>query len=217
MTWKVRHEGSPRSIEGLTKGQVVEGLQDGLWESTDEIMGPADRGWTALENHPEYAETVAELEPPPEKVETDESNLDMNPLIDVALVLLIFFILTTSYAALQKILQMPAMSPSSPDKPVVIINDAQIERYTIKVTAKPGGNGQAVILVEQETDPVEEKNLAAALRRYKSTKGVGTLLINAEKGVEWGSVVAIQDAAKDADFKEVMLQVPDPAAAGNGK
>jgi biopolymer transport protein ExbD len=212
MTWKVRHEGSPRSIEGLTKAQVVEGLQDGLWESTDEIMGPADRGWTALENHPEYAETVADLEPPPEKVEADESNLDMNPLIDVALVLLIFFILTTSYAALQKLLEMPAVSAERVEGKPKFVPQADIDRFTIKVTVRANPGGHSLILIEQETEPVEEKNLATALQKFRSDKGVGTLLINAEKGVEWGSFVAVQDAAKDAGFQNVMLQVPDPDA-----
>ena len=52
MTWKIRHEGSPRSVEGLSAAQVVEGLQDGQWETTDEVMGPQDRNWVAIESHP---------------------------------------------------------------------------------------------------------------------------------------------------------------------
>src|SRR5713101_5012228 len=109
MSWKIRHEGSPRALEGLTLTQVVEGLQDGLWEVTDEVMGPQDEQWVAIESHPQLAEVALDLEPPPRHQE-DETRLDMNPLIDVALVLLIFFILTTSYAALQKVLDMPGMS-----------------------------------------------------------------------------------------------------------
>ena len=46
MSWKIRHEGSPRSIEGLSLQAVVDGLQDGLWEPTDEVMGPQDPQWT---------------------------------------------------------------------------------------------------------------------------------------------------------------------------
>ena len=63
MTWKIRHQGSPRSIEGLTADQVVEGLQDGLWETTDEVMGPNDERWQEIENHPQFEEMAADIEP----------------------------------------------------------------------------------------------------------------------------------------------------------
>ena len=63
MTWKIRHQGSPRAVEGLTLADVLEGLQDGLWEPTDEVMGPTDQEWVALEDHPEFAELAADLEP----------------------------------------------------------------------------------------------------------------------------------------------------------
>src|SRR6516162_1892381 len=104
MSWKVRHEGSPQSIEGLTLTQVVEGLQDGQWVPTDEVMGPTDHDWQSIDNHPALEEAAAEVMPPPQ-VHEDETRLDMNPLIDVCLVLLIFFILTMSYGALEKILE----------------------------------------------------------------------------------------------------------------
>src|SRR5438128_383725 len=110
MNWSIRHQGSPRSIDGLSTEKVVEGLQDGLWEPTDEIKGDQEGDWVALENHPQFAELASELEPLPAPAHDDETRLDMNPLIDVCLVLLIFFILTTSYGALQKTLAMPDVS-----------------------------------------------------------------------------------------------------------
>src|SRR5260370_30512233 len=100
MNWKIRHEGSPKAVEDLTLPEVLEGLQDGLWEPTDEVMGPDDQAWIAIENHPQLEEVAADLELPPGPSHHDETHLDMTPLIDVCLVLLIFFILTTSYAML---------------------------------------------------------------------------------------------------------------------
>ncbi|HYT87105.1 MAG TPA: biopolymer transporter ExbD, partial [Gemmataceae bacterium] len=116
MTWKIRHEGSPKFIQGLTLAQVVEGLRDGLWEPTDEVMGPSDATWVALENHPQFAEVAADLEPPPRR-EEDETRLDMNALIDVCLVLLIFFMLTTTYAvAVQKLIPLPTVAEDKKGK-----------------------------------------------------------------------------------------------------
>ena len=65
MSWKVRHEGSPQFVQGLTLAQVVEGLRDGQWELTDEVMGPGDSAWVAIESHPQLAEVAEDLQPPP--------------------------------------------------------------------------------------------------------------------------------------------------------
>src|SRR5437667_12334724 len=100
MTWKIRHEGSPRSVEGLSAAQVVEGLQDGQWETTDEVMGPQDRNWVAIESHPVFADVAAEIEPPPPRTHEAETRPDLNPVIAVCPALLMFLLLTTTSAAL---------------------------------------------------------------------------------------------------------------------
>ncbi len=64
MTWTLRHEGSPAVVEGLTTEQVALGLSEGSWETTDEVRGTSETLWLALENHPQFAELAAELEPP---------------------------------------------------------------------------------------------------------------------------------------------------------
>ena len=107
MTYSIRHQGSPRSVEGLTVAEVAEGLQDGQWEPDDEVKGPEDKEWVAIENHPKFEELAADLEPPLGRVEVDETRLDMNPVIDVALVLLVFFMLTASYAAIAQLAGNP--------------------------------------------------------------------------------------------------------------
>ncbi|HEV3261583.1 MAG TPA: biopolymer transporter ExbD, partial [Gemmataceae bacterium] len=191
-SWKVRHQGSPRSIDGLRLAQVVEGLQDGLWEPTDEVMAPQERQWVSIESHPQLVEIVAELEPPLVKEREDETRLDMNPLIDVALVLLIFFILTTSYAMLQKVLEMPATKEGKPPGQIVKVKQADVRKFTIKVTARQE-NGKPVIMVEDEE--VDQKNLVGALRQYVKDTQKTEMLLDA-KGVNWGTIVAIQDAAK---------------------
>lgn len=199
MTWKVRHEGSPRSIEGLTLAQVAEGLQDGLWEPTDEVQGPGDRQWVAIETHPQLADLALELEPPPPAHRPDETHLDMNPLIDVCLVLLIFFILTTSYAALQKVLDMPNSRADNKEKNIKIVPATEAEKFTIKVEAREA-NGEPVIKVEDEA--VEPAQLMGAIKRRVADTRKTELLIDAA-GVTWDTVVKIQDAAQGAGITKV--------------
>jgi biopolymer transport protein ExbD len=199
MNWKIRHEGSPKSIEGLTLEEVVEGLQEGQWEPTDEVMGPNDTQWVALENHPQLEEIAADVEPPPKPDRDDETRLDMNPLIDVCLVLLIFFILTTSYAALQQMLDSPSRSDDDPSamKPVP---RADVEKVMIQVKVTME-NGQPVIRVEGEKVPKE--HLQGALRSLAGKTRKYQLLVENDREVPHGIIVAIQDAAKGANIERV--------------
>lgn len=201
MTWRIRHQGSPRAVEGLTSDEILEGLQDGLWEPTDEVMGPLDRDWVALENHPQFAEIAGDLEPHPPRHYDDETHLDFNPLIDVCLVLLIFFILTTSYAALQKVLPMAGVSAKALEGPPRV-TQRQVKEFMIKVVARQE-NGKPVIKVEDQV--VDPENLVPALRQWVKKERKNELLIDAAD-VSWAVVVSIQDAAKGAGLEKVHLQ-----------
>lgn len=208
MTWSIRHEGSPRSIDGLALTQVVEGMQDGLWEPTDEVKGPRDPAWVAIESHPQLADIAQDLEPLPGPHHEDETRLDMNPLIDVCLVLLIFFILTTTYAALQKVLPMPgATKRDLPKGPPVITKEAA-EKLTILVQARTVGD-KPVIKVEDEV--VAPENLVAALQKWRRDTQKTEILLDAS-GVDYGTVVAIQDAAAGAGVSKVHVLVQPGAA-----
>ncbi len=209
MSWKIRHQGSPRALEGLALPQVVEGLQEGLWEPTDEVMGPGDGAWQPIENHPALAEAALDIEPPPAKPHEDETRLDMNPLIDVALVLLIFFILTTSYAVLQRVIDLPGNTSKNANAPLVV-RPEQVRELMIRVQARKGGDGKPVIKVEGEV--VEPQYLRARLETFVKAQRKTDLLLDAQ-GVDLGTVVAIQDAAKGAGMHKVFIPDRQGAAA----
>lgn len=196
--WKLRHQGSPRSIEGLRLPQIVEGLEDGLWEPTDEVMGPQDRQWVSIESHPQLAEIAADMEPPPAAEHEDETRIDMNPLIDVALVLLIVFILTMTYASLQAALEMPDMKRDALGKPIPVSPDL-VKQFTIKVEATQVGD-HPVIKVEDEV--VDLADLVTALSRYVKSTRKTDILLDA-RGVTWDTVAHIQDAAKGAGVSKI--------------
>jgi biopolymer transport protein ExbD len=201
MNWSVRHEGSPNPKSGLTSAQVLEGLREGIWEPTDEIRGPQDNAWTPLEAHPTFAEVVADMEPKPPRHHDDESHLDMNPLIDVALVLLIFFILTTSYEQLRRVLDMPAMASAKGEK-IRVLDTKTVNDEMIKVEARIEG-GKCVYKIQDVEVP--EANLQYTLETWVQ-QGRKQMIVDA-RDVTWESVIKILDAAKGARVNKWMMRV----------
>lgn len=205
ITWKVRHQGSPESLDSLTDEQIVEGVQEGNWEPTDEVRGPGESDWQPLETHPHFAEAMADLDPPFAPPHPDETRLDMNPLIDVALVLLIFFILTTTYEELRKMFPAP---PASNEEVKQKIGDAALREVTIRVTAKQE-KGSTVIRVENEVVP--ETELQKKLIAWKEKTGQSKLAVEIDKNVPWRAFMAIQDAAAGAKIQEtIRIERPVP-------
>ncbi len=212
MAWQVRHQGSPTIRKGLSLAQVVRGLQDGIWETTDEVLGPGESQWVPIENHPQLEEIAQEVEPPlyPTKHE-DETKLDMNALIDVCLVLLIFFILTMVHAsALQKMVFIPP--PLDPDLKTgkIKIMPSQVKKYMVEVTAIGGENNVPTITVAG--DPVdvfdEDKNLDKEKLKnilqplLQKNKSKTEMLLDC-RNVSWKTVINIQDAGKAAGFRRI--------------
>lgn len=202
--WKVRHQGSPSALSDLTLTQVAEGLTDGHWEPTDEVMGPDDKEWVPIEGHPQLEAIAAELEPPPPRHYDDETRLDMNALIDVCLVLLIFFILTTSYAVLQKRMEAPSVSGDKAGPPV--ITKEKVDQQMIRVTVRME-NGEPVFRVEDQV--VHPDDLEPALRRYVRATSKTQLLFEHDYDVPQKSVVEVLDAAKIAGMEKVSLVLPE--------
>jgi len=203
--WNVRHAGSPRSVDGLTAETVLDGVREGIWEPSDEIIGPDDHDWQPLERHPVFAQAMADFEPPPPPAHPDETKLDMNPLIDVALVLLIFFMLTTTYQELRKEFQPPEPQGNSQQG----IRDEQLRQVTIRVTAKLE-DGQPVYRVEGEV--VAEKDLESKFRQLKDSMGHDKLAMEVDPEVPWRAVIAIQDAASGANFSQIIRVIRQPSS-----
>jgi biopolymer transport protein ExbD len=203
LSWSIRHQGSRRTTEGLEDSDVVAGLEDGLWEGTDEVKGPDEKKWQALEEHPHFAEIVYELEPPLTSRAEDETRLDMNPLIDVTLVLLIFFILTTSYAALQRLLESPRLSTAKVEG-LPQYTPKRLAEFTVKVTARRE-SGKPVIRVEDHV--VEPANLVAELRRFVKERRRTTMWLDIADDMKYGTEIQIRDAAKGAGIERVLVAV----------
>ena len=141
-----------------------------------------------LEDHPVFAQAMADYEPPPPKHPTDETKLDMNPLIDVALVLLIFFMLTTTYEELRKEFNPPGDSAEPEGE-----EDRQVHRtIAVRVTARME-DGEPVFRVEGEV--VAEDKLKDRFKELIESSGRTDLAVEMDSQVAWKAFVKIRDAA----------------------
>jgi len=202
MSWQIRHEGSPNITSGLTAQKVLEGLHEGVWDLTDEVRGPHDNKWVPLEAHPFFEEALAEYEPQMTHHVDLEEHLDMNPLIDVALVLLIFFILTTSYDAMKKVMLMPNMNRTDKTKSKVY-QPEEVKKEFVKVDAEI--RDKSVVYKVDGRDTPEDK-LQTAIEIGVS-EGRTKLIVLPQDGIKWGTVVDIIAAGKLAGIKRFSIGV----------
>lgn len=204
MSWHVRKEGSPSATAAAvpTAEEVAHGLRDGVWLPTDEVRGPGEKAWTQLELHPVFAEAAAEQEGHG-PAEADETHLDMNPLIDVCLVLLIFFILTISYESLERSISIPETAPEDKGAAVPKVNLKDIRDRVFIVSAAMDGEKVAVKL-EKEAVPIEQ--LQGRMKDVMNKTGRSEMLFDLDTDVPWGVQTTILDAAKGNGVHNVLLR-----------
>ncbi|MCI0376615.1 MAG: biopolymer transporter ExbD [Gemmataceae bacterium] len=212
MPWQLRHEGSPESLRDLALAQIVEGLRDGRIEPTDEVLGPGDSDWQAIENHADLTEIAEEVDRPPQRRHVEPTSLDMNALIDVCLVLLIFFILTTTYAAaVQKVVPLPSIKADA--KKARPITPAEVKNRMVRLQAfldKAGKpvlrlENQAIHVLTEDGQAVDPDKLRNALVPYVRGPDRKTEMLLDAREINWGTVVAIQDGARAAGIQMIHL------------
>lgn len=196
-TWHVRHEGSPRSVEVPNAARVLEGLRDGDWTAEDEVRGPGDVRWQAIHDHPLFVEVVSELEDD-EPMKPDETHLDMNPLIDVALVLLIFFILTATVSSLQRAIELPPEPPDGETKSTITKEDIKDRAFKVKMRME---EGKISVKIEDKAVPFDD--LEKEILEYVRASGRKELFADIAADVPWGAEAKLYDAAKAADIHEI--------------
>jgi biopolymer transport protein ExbD len=196
--WLVRPEGSPQAIQLSSVEQVLAGIREGHWLPSDEVKGPGEDQWRSIDTHPQLADCVVEWLTPP-RVQEDETHLDMNPLIDVCLVLLIFFILTITYASLERAIDVPPLNPDQ--KGPTQINYKDIKDQVFVVTARMDGD-RPVVRIEKQEVPISQ--IAQEMKRIIDNTGRREMVLDLDKAVPWGIVTAILDAAKGNGVRNIL-------------
>ena len=192
--WDLRkHDSDSKSIL-LESIEIQNLIVSGLISINDEIRKEGETTWKTFLDYPEFDDTFSVKS----SIKHDEDeNIDMNALIDVCLVLLVFFILLTSYA---KLVQHLEAAKTNPDSKIPSITTTQADQKT-KVVIKTEA-GKTLFYINEQV--VESENLTTALKASARKLKSKDLILFYSDDVPYQAVISIQDAARAADFQQIL-------------
>lgn len=119
----------------------------------------------------------------------DDSQIDMTPMLDVVFIMLIFFIVTTSFVS---------ESGLEVNRPSAATATEQ-SKAGIFVAIKDSGE----IYIDRQQ--VDQQRVRASLERLVALQGDVGLVIQADQDTRHGIVVKVMDAAREAGIKQVSV------------
>ncbi len=130
---------------------------------------------------------------------------DITPMVDVAFLLLIFFMLTASFS-IQKAIPTSAQEEDKPSRSAVQREKDQVESFYVQIDEY---NAYTIVSNEVGTQEASNKqDLILALHDLKAQYGEVTprVIIQAHGMSIHGAVVACMDAARAAGFDNLQMQ-----------
>lgn len=120
----------------------------------------------------------------------DEANVDLTPMLDVVFILLIFFIVTSTFAREEAIGLEPPPPPPPPDQPI------QQEQQAILIFIDESN------LITVNGRPTDIGSVRANIERVVAENPQSALIIQAHPKTRSGIVVRIRDEAYNAGFTD---------------
>ena len=199
MSWQLRREGATKVLTLPSAQAVLDGVKDGEWAASDGVRGPGDTAWRLIESHPQFEEAIAEMEEP-ELPPVEETHLDMNQLIDVSLVLLVFFILTATYATLRRTVDLPPEPPAEESQRASLPKLKDMQERVFKVVVRMEGD-DPVVRVEGKVVPLAD--LESEMTEYVKRKGKPEAFIDVSADVKWAVEIKVIEATRGAEVRRI--------------
>lgn len=125
---------------------------------------------------------------------TEEADIDMTPMLDIVFIMLIFFIVTTSFV------KETGIDVSRPNASTA----ERKERGNILIAIKPNGD---VWIAKRK---VELRAVRANVERLHAENPEGTVVIIADKEAQTGTLVEVMDQVRLAGVYSVSIAAQNP-------
>ncbi|WP_319542089.1 biopolymer transporter ExbD [uncultured Pseudodesulfovibrio sp.] len=131
---------------------------------------------------------------PYRKRRDSSSGINMTPLIDMVFILLIFFIVTTSF-----------VKESGVDVERPVANSAERkENVSVVVGIDPSGN----IWVDHKS--IDIRSLRSWMERFMAETPEGVVVVAADTKTESGILIKVLDACREAEVKNISVAARKP-------
>ncbi|NCO51076.1 MAG: biopolymer transporter ExbD [Deltaproteobacteria bacterium] len=120
----------------------------------------------------------------------DDPRVDLTPMVDVVFLLLIFFMISTTF------IETPGLTVDLPKS-----SQQQTHKKTEEVRVYLAADGSLYL----EQKKVSYPELMEALAAYGESAAETTFLLMADKNVKHGQVVQLMDSAKIAGFSKLSI------------
>ncbi len=131
---------------------------------------------------------------------SESPRIDLTPMIDVVFLLLIFFMISTTF------IERPGLTVNLPES-----SAQQVKNEGREIQVYLTGNGD--IYLQKRKVTIEQ--LHSRLNNYGAIAEEMTFLLMADKVALHGQVIRLMDAAKSAGFGKLAIATDKNGAAGN--
>ncbi len=126
------------------------------------------------------------------------ADINVTPLVDVMLVLLVIFMVVTPLLRLKVPIELPLAKTSE---------DAKTERAQVTLSAAADGT------VQLNGSPVARDGLEAALKGLYATRTDRTIFLEADRNLQYAVVVDLMDACRAAGVERIGVLTRKPSGA----
>jgi biopolymer transport protein TolR len=136
------------------------------------------------------------------KTKLPEPEINVTPLVDVVLVLLIIFMVVTPAMAEGEHIELPKLTA---------VDEKPKDLHPIELTLALNGR----ILVEKS--PIGEADVLPKLRELHKADGEKQLRLNADARLPWGRIRSMMAKVQDVGFSGVSIKVEEQSSGTSAK
>jgi biopolymer transport protein ExbD len=189
------------------KGDVRPSIEQSVAEHRKPVAHPDEKykqmGWKGFEEEEEDEDPDIQFG---RKMDNEDDDMDMTPMVDVTFLLLIFFMVTASFT-LQKSIEQP---PSQTDDPSTnVIEDPKDEDDYVEVIIDQTNTFYVTSRDEEEVEAPTVRDMRAKVSNAKRDLNAKRMIITAHTNSRHFKVVAAYDAAMAAQIERVEIRTTE--------